>query len=117
MIQNLRLRCELGFSAHEIGKKQDVLINMTFFTDTRPAGLSDDPADILDYRRVNKAVIAHVEASSYKTVEALANSIAALAVQTCGVPHIQVEVYKPNALRFADNVGVIIERKREDYAS
>ena len=116
VIQNLRLRCLLGFSQHEIGKKQDVVINMTFYTDLRTAGETDNPDDILNYRTINKAVIEHVEASAYKTVEALANSIAKLAVLDYDVPHIRVEVYKPAALRFADNVGVIIERKPDDYA-
>jgi len=115
VIQNLRLRCMIGFSEHERKDKQDVLINMTFFTDLRAAAESDNPADVLNYRTVNKAVIAHVEASAYQTVEALAASIAKLAITQHHVPHIRVEVYKPGALRFADNVGVIIERAQEDY--
>lgn len=116
LIQNLRLRCQIGFSQHEIGKLQDVVINMTFYTDLKKAGLSDNPDDVLNYRTVNKAVIAHVEASHYKTVEALAENIAKLAVTEHQVPRIRVEVYKPHALRFSDNVGVIIERSPSDYA-
>jgi FolB domain-containing protein len=116
LIQGLRLRCEIGFSPHELGKKQDVLINLTFFTDLRRAGQSDDPQDVLDYRTVNKAIIAHVEASHYKTVEALAENIARLAIVEHAVPHVRVEVYKPHALRFSDNVGVMIERQAADYA-
>jgi dihydroneopterin aldolase / 2-amino-4-hydroxy-6-hydroxymethyldihydropteridine diphosphokinase len=115
LIQNLRLRCLLGFSQHEIGKKQDVIISMTLYTDLRKAGESDNPDDVLNYRTVNKAVIEHVENSSYKTVEALAESIARLAVTEYAVPHIRVEVHKPAALRYTDSVGVIIERTRESY--
>jgi FolB domain-containing protein len=115
VIQNLRLRCQIGFSEHEKGVQQDVVISMTLFTDLRPIGQTDNPDDALNYRTVNKAVIAHVEASSYKTIEALAESIARLAVMEQAVPQIRVEVYKPGALRFADTVGVIIERKKEDY--
>jgi FolB domain-containing protein len=115
VIKNLRLRCQLGFSDHELGKKQNVVITMTIYTDLRQAGESDDPNDILNYRTVNKAVIEHVEASAYKTVEALATSIAQLAVVNHQVPHIRVEVHKPGALRYADDVIVIIERKSEDF--
>jgi FolB domain-containing protein len=115
LIQNLRLRCFIGFSEHELRDKQDVVINMTIFTDMRTAAESDNPDDLLNYRTLNKAVIAHVEASRYKTLEALAASIARLAVTEQGVPHIRVEVFKPGALRFADNVGIIIERTHEDY--
>jgi FolB domain-containing protein len=115
IIKNLRLRCLLGFSEHEIGKKQDVVITMTFFTDLHQAGESDDPKDVLNYRTINKAVIEHVEASSYKTVEALATSIARLVIIQHQVPHIRVEVHKPGALRYADDVMIIIERNREDF--
>lgn len=115
LIQNLRLRCFIGFSPHELKDKQDVVISLTLYTDTRKAGESDNPDDLLNYRTVNKAVIQHVEASSYRTIEALANSIARVAIVECGVEHLTVEVYKPGALRFTDNVGVIIERTREDF--
>lgn len=116
VIQNLRLRCLIGFSEHELKHKQDVIITMTLYTDLRRAGETDNPDDVLNYRTVNKAVIAHVENSAYKTVEALATSIARLAVLEYGVPRIRVEVYKPGALRYADTVGVIIERSPEDFA-
>ena len=33
----------------------------------------------------------------------------------CGVPHIVVSVQKPGALRFADSVGVTIERTTADF--
>jgi len=115
VIENLRLRCEIGFSAHEIGKKQDVVINIIFFTDLRQAGKTDNPDDVLNYRTVTKSIITHVEASQYKTVEALADNIARIAITKHNVPHIEVTVHKPHALRFADSVGVIIERKTEDY--
>ncbi|MBZ0306980.1 MAG: dihydroneopterin aldolase [Anaerolineae bacterium] len=117
LIQNLRLRCLIGFSPHELKDKQDVIITMTLFTDTRRAGETDNPEELLNYRTVNKAVIQHVEAAAYKTLEALANSIARLVITQHGVEHLKVEVYKPGALRFTDNVGVIIERTREDYPS
>lgn len=115
VIQNLRLRCFIGFSAHEINQKQDVVINMTLYTDLRQGGASDNPEDILNYRTVTKAIIALVEDSRYKTVEALATAIAKCAVLDHAVPQIRVEVYKPHALRFADNVGVIIERSPADF--
>ncbi len=114
-IHGLRLRCMIGFSEHELKDKQDVLIHMTLFTDLRKGGESDDPDDILNYRTVNKAVIRHVEASHYKTVEALATGIAKVAILECGVAHIAVTVEKPGALRFTDSVGVTIERTAADF--
>ena len=114
-IRGLRLRCIIGFNPEERREKQDVVIDMTLFTDLRAGGESDNPDDILNYRTVNKAVIKHVEASSYNTLEALAASIARVAIVDCGAPHIQVTVQKPGALRFTDSVGVTIERTTADF--
>ena len=114
-IDSLRLRCLIGFSEWELDKKQDVIIHMTLFTDIRKGGLSDNPDDILNYKTVNKAVIQMVEASHYKTLEALTTAIACVAIVDCGVPHIRVKVEKPGALRFADSVAIVIERTTEDF--
>lgn len=114
-IKGLRLRCIIGFNPEERRAKQDVVIDMTLFTDLRAGGASDNPADILNYRTINKAVIAHVEASSYNTLEALATSIARVAVEN-GAQHIRVTAHKPGALRFTDDVMVTIERTTADFA-
>lgn len=114
-IDALRLRCEIGFSAHEIGVKQDVVISLKIAAEMRQAGATDQPEDALNYRTITKAIIAHVEASRYRLVEALADSIARLCVVDHGVTWVQVRVHKPGALRFADSVGVLIERTPADY--
>jgi len=115
IVQDLLLRGIIGFNDWEREKKQDILINLTLFTDTRRGGLTDDPADILNYRTITKAIIAHVEESSYKTVEALATAIARICVVDHGAERVIVRVEKPGALRFAKSVGVEIERERADF--
>src|SRR5690349_18779634 len=85
-IDALRLQCEIGFSQHEIGVKQDVVITLRIGADMYRAGQTDDPADAFNYRTVTKAIIAHVEASSYKLVEALAVSIARIVVVDHSAP-------------------------------
>lgn len=115
-IDNLRLRCMIGFSAHELNDRQDVVISLRLRADMTRAGETDDPDDIFNYRTVTKAIIKHVEASHYKLVEALAVSIARLCVVDYGAPYVQVRVHKPGALRFSDSVGVVIERTSDDFA-
>jgi FolB domain-containing protein len=115
-IDNLRLRCVIGFSAHELKDKQDVIISLRIRADMRLPGKTDNPDDAFNYRTVTKAIIAHVEASNYKLVEALAESIARICIVDHAAEWAQVRVHKPGALRFADSVGVVIERTREDYA-
>ena len=115
-IDNLRLRCIIGFSPHERKDRQDVVISLRIGTDVRKAGDSDNPDDAFNYRTVTKAIIQHVEASEYYLVEKLATAIARICVVDYHAPYVQVRVHKPGALRFADSVGVVIERRPDDFA-
>lgn len=114
-IDNLRLRCMIGFSSHELKDKQDVVISLRIRADMRKAEQTDNPDDVFNYRTLTKAIIAYVEASHYKLVEALAGAIGRICVVEHHAEWVQVRVHKPNALRFSDSVGVVIERSREDY--
>lgn len=113
LIRNLLVRGILGINDWERERRQDILINLEIERDLRPAAASDEVADALNYRSLAKAVIAHVEASSYRLVETLAESIASLCLQQ-GAVRIKVRVEKPGALRFAESVGVEIERGGDD---
>lgn len=114
-IDNLRLRCIIGFSPHERKDKQDVIISLRLQADMRRAGETDNPEDAFNYRTVTKAIIGHVEQSSYYLVEKLAAEIARICVQEHHAHWVQVRVHKPGALRFADSVGVVIERTPDDF--
>lgn len=116
VVKDLLLRGIIGFNDWEREKKQDILINLTLFTDTRTAGETDNPDDILNYRTITKAIIEHVETSSYRLVEALAASIARICVVDHPAERVIVRVEKPGALRFSQSVGVEIERTRDDFA-
>ncbi len=114
-IDALRLRCIIGFSAHELKDKQDVVISLRIGADMRRAGETDNPDDAFNYRTVTKAIIQHVENSHYALVEKLAAEIARICVVDHGAGWVQVRVHKPGALRFADSVGVFIERTPDDF--
>jgi FolB domain-containing protein len=114
-IDNLRLRCVIGFSPHELKDKQDVVISLRIRADMRHAEETDDPDHAFNYRTVTKAIIAHVEQTRYQLVEALAGAIARITVEH-GAEWVQVRVHKPHALRFSDTVGVVVERTPDDYA-
>jgi FolB domain-containing protein len=115
LIRDLHLRTIIGLNDWEREKRQDVLLQLEVFTDTRRAGLSDAVADALDYRSLTKDIIAHVESSSYFLVEALAHAVARIAVVQHGADRVIVRVEKPGALRFAGSVGVEIARGPGDY--
>jgi len=114
IIKNLLLRGIIGLNDWEREKTQDILINMTLFTDMRAAGESDDADDMLNYRTITKAIITYVETSKHYLVEALAAAIAKIALEQ-GAERVIVRVEKPGALRFAESVGGEIERQRGDF--
>jgi len=112
-IKDLLVRGIIGINDWEREKLQDILINITAFTDTRPAGASDDLADCVDYRTLAKKIQAHAESAGRFTVEALANDLANICLEQTGVLRVIVRVEKPGAVRFSRSVGVEIERERE----
>ena len=115
IIRDLLVRGIIGLNEWEREKRQDILLNLTLYIDTRAAALSDEIEDSLNYRTLTKSVIKYVESSSHFLVEALANAIAKIAVVDCGAEKAVVRVEKLGALRFAKSVGVEIERQRSDF--
>ena len=113
-IKDLRLRTIIGINDEERRNRQDVLINITLYADTRRAGSSDDIADAVNYRTITKRVIALVEESSFYLVEKMVAEIADLCLENLQVERVKVSVEKPGALRFARSVGITIERSRDD---
>ncbi len=111
-IKDLLVRCTLGVTAEERREKQDVLVSLDLFTDTRAAGETDRFEEALDYRALKKRVLGAVEDSQYHLVEALAERIAAVCLADDGVAQVRVIVEKPTVLRFARTVGVDITRSR-----
>jgi len=113
LIQDLLLRTIIGINDEERRNRQDVLINIVLYADTRAAGASDAIEDAVNYRTLTKRVIERVEASRFFLVEKLAADIAALCLEDPRVAAVDVRVEKPGALRFARSVGVEIHRERE----
>ena len=114
-INALRLRCVIGCRDEERRDRSDVVIDLRVGVDTRAVGVSDDLADTWNYRTATKAVIAYVEGSAHRTVEALATAIARLLVIHQDARWVRVRVHKPGALRFADTVGIEIERTEANF--
>jgi dihydroneopterin aldolase len=113
-VQGLELYCVIGLQPWERQVMQKVRIDIQMAADCRPAAGTDDPALALDYRAVSKRVQQLVEGSSFQLVEALAETIAmALLTDFPRADSVTVKVAKPGAVRFAEAVGVEIERSRE----
>ena len=111
IIKDLLVRGIIGLNDWEREKPQDILINIVLFTDIKKAGETDNIRYSANYRTVAKKTIAHAETAARFTVEALAEDIAKLCLEEPHVQKVQLRVEKPGAVRFAESVGVEIERR------
>ncbi len=111
-IRDLKVRGILGIHDWERVTPREIIINVTMFTDTRPAAASDDIADCVDYSATAKQIRAHAESAARMTVEALANDIARVCLENPKVRKAIVRVDKPGAVPDAASVGVEVERER-----
>jgi FolB domain-containing protein len=111
-IHNLSARGIIGVRDWEREKPQEILINVTVFANLQKAGETDNLADCIDYSKLAKKIIAHAELVRRYTVEALAADLAKICLENTGVLKVKVKVEKPGAVRFAQSVGVEIERSK-----
>jgi len=112
-IEDLLIRGVIGISEREREQPQDILVNITIFTDTSRPGHSDNVDESVNYRTVAKKVLSHTETIKRFTVEALAEDIARICLNENGVKSVKVRVEKPGAVRFSKSVGVSITRVKE----
>ena len=116
-ICDLRFRCIVGVNEAERHEKQEIVTQITLYTDLRRAGRTDDIGDTVDYRALKKEILAMAEQSRFLLIEALAQSIADICLQRERVARAAVVVEKPGALRFARTVAVRIVRCRPNRDS
>ena len=112
-IKDLLVRGIIGINEWERKRAQDILINITVFTDTRQASETDDIQDSVDYSKLARQIQAHAESAARLTVEALANDLARICLEHKRVTRAIVRVEKPGAVRFSKSVGVEVERSRD----
>ncbi len=115
-LSSLAVECIVGIWEWERRVKQTVVIDIEMAADIRKAAASDHIDDTIDYKRVSKRLQTFVGESQFQLVETLTERIAQLIVTEFGVSWVKVRLNKRGAIRGARDVGIEIERRREDYA-
>jgi FolB domain-containing protein len=113
IIKNLVARGIIGLNDWEREKPQEILINIEIDTDTQRAGETDDIQYSVNYRTIAKKAMKHAETAKRLTVEALVEDIAKLCLEDENAVRARVRVEKPGAVRFAESVGVEVERSKD----
>lgn len=113
-LKELTTETVIGIFDWEREVKQTIAIDLEMAVDIRRAARTDSIADTLNYKGVAKRVLAFVEESRFQLVETLAEEVARLVLREFGVERVKLTLHKPGAIRHSKDVGVIIERCRED---
>jgi dihydroneopterin aldolase/D-erythro-7,8-dihydroneopterin triphosphate epimerase len=111
-IRDLQVRCNVGVTAAERGKKQDLLLTVTLWADLRKAGRTDRLADTVDYKAIKLRIVSEVEGGTFRLIERVAERVAGICLDDPKVARVEVSVQKPAALRFARCSEVVIARER-----
>lgn len=115
-LEDLRVETVIGIWEWERRVRQTVSLDLELATDVRRAAASDEIEDALDYKGIAKHLVQVVEESEFKLVETLAETLARIVITKFDVAWLKLSVSKPGAIEGSRNVGVCIERSRDDYA-
>lgn len=114
ILEGLRVDALVGIHPWERRGPQPLLLDLALAFDNRRAAASDAIADTVDYQVVAERLSRFAAGSSFQLVETLAEECAQLLLREFGVEWMRLALRKPEALRSARAVGVVIERTRAD---
>ncbi|MBF0220008.1 MAG: dihydroneopterin aldolase [Gammaproteobacteria bacterium] len=109
-LHDLRIETIIGIYDWEREEKQLVTFDLEMAGDVSAAAATDAIEDTINYKAVAKRLISFVGESQFNLVETLAERVAAIILEEFGVCWVKVRVNKKGAVRYASDVGVVIER-------
>ena len=113
-LTKLEVETVIGIWEWEKRLPQKVVFDLELSTDIRVAAASDSIDDALDYKAVTKRIIKIATDNQFELIESLAETIAQTIQDEFDVTCLKLTVSKPFAIRDSVNVGLIIERTREE---
>jgi len=113
-LHDLKIETIIGIFDWEREVKQIVILDLDMAADIRRAAKSDNIAHTLDYKAVAKRLIDFVGKSEFQLVETLAEQVSEIILKEFNIPWIRLRINKSGAVRYAGDVGVIIERENKN---
>ena len=109
-LRDLKIETVVGIYDWERQIKQTVILELEMATNVSKAAASDKIEDALNYKAVAKRLISFVGDSEFELIETLAERIANIILVEFNVTWLRLSLNKIGAVRYARDVGVIIER-------
>lgn len=113
-IEGLKVDTIIGVYQWEREVKQSVIIDLVLETKSTSSGLEDSIEFAVDYVAVSDMVSNLVQSSSFLLIETLAEAIAGKLLKEFAIRSIRLKLSKPSAIQNAANVGITIERSRDN---
>lgn len=112
-MKDLAVRNIIGVDRWERIKRQPLLIQVEAYSYVGKSGLHDELGESINYSSIAKHVQAYAEATSFKSIEALAAGILLDCLTSFPIHLMTVTVQKPRALLHADCAAVHLTRGPE----
>lgn len=112
-IEELTALAQIGVYDWEQKIKQKLVFDIEMQWQCEQAALTDDVQYCLNYAEVSEAIIRYVESKPFLLIERVAYEVADLIQQQFGVQWLRLKLSKPKAVAQAKNVGIILERGKQ----
>lgn len=112
-LHDLTIETVIGIYDWERRIKQAVILDLDMATDVKKAASSDHIEDAIDYKAVAKRLIDYVSEAQFQLVETLAERAAEIVLTEFNVKWVRLRINKKGAVRYAGDVGIIIERGKQ----
>ena len=113
-IEGLKVDAIIGVYQWEREVKQSVIIDLVLEIKSASSGFEDSIEFAVDYVAVSDMVSNLVQSSSFLLIESLAEAIAGKLLKEFPIRSIRLKLSKPSAIQNAANVGITIERSRDN---
>ena len=113
-LSELKVETIIGIWEWEQRNPQTISIDLEMSTDISAAAKSDSIQDALDYKAISKRIKQYSKDNHFQLIETLAENLAQIILEEFKVEWVKLSVSKPYAIRDSKNVGLTIERKRNE---
>jgi dihydroneopterin aldolase len=114
-LTEIKAEAIIGYYDWERQVRQTVLVDLELATDVAAAAERDDVSRTLNYKDVAKRTLQFVSESQFHLLETLAERLATVLVREFDLAWLKVTLHKPGAIRNSRDVGIVIERTRDQY--
>lgn len=109
-VKGLKIDTTIGVYDWEKSIRQTLVLDLTLFTDIRPAAAQDDLHLTLDYAAISARLVEYVQSTRFELIETVAERVCQLLLDEYSLPQVTLCLSKPGAVAEAESVGVEITR-------